>query len=85
MKSGTSSLVALRLHMIAAENEDICDIREHLIQLLRGDPVSGIVAVVVVAVHRSIIRNDEGVLAAVSVLILRAHMVAVLRLCHIRI
>ena len=84
MESGTSSLTVLRLHVIAAENKDIWYIREQSIELLRSDPVIGIIAVVVVAVHREIVRHNETILAAVAVFVLRTHMVTALHLSHVR-
>ena len=84
MESGTGSLTVLRLHVIAAENKDIWYIREQSIELLRSDPVIGIIAVVVVAVHREIVRHNETILAAVAVFVLRTHMVTALHLSHVR-
>ena len=74
-----------RLHVIAAEHKDIRHIREQFIQKLRRDPLCRIVAVIVVTVHRDIVRENKVVLAAGVILVFRTDVVAALHLCHIRL
>ena len=52
METRTGCYRAFRQHMMAAVCDGECNIGEHLAELLRCDPVIGIVAVVVVTVHR---------------------------------
>ena len=62
--------------MVTAVCDCIGNIAEHLTELLRGDPVFRIVAVVVVTVHRHNIGELKIGIAAGEVVVQRTYMIA---------
>ena len=83
METRTGCYRAFRQHMMTAVCDCIGNIAEHLTELLRGDPVFRIVAVVVVTVHRHNIGELKIGIAAGIIRIQRAHMVERDRLAEI--
>ena len=75
MKLGPGCLAVLLQHVMPAEGDGVADIRHHLIQLFRRNPLRRVLRVVVVAVHDENIGLPEVLLAAVVVVILRAHVI----------
>ena len=75
MELGPGCLAILLQHVMPAEGDGVADIRHHLVQLFWCDPLSRVFRVVIVAVHDENIRLPKVLLAAVVVVILRAHMI----------
>ena len=75
MELGPGCLAVFLQHVMPAEGDGVADIRHHLVQLFRRDPLRRIFRVVVVAVHDENIGLTEVLLAAVVVVILRAHVI----------
>ena len=75
VEAGAGRLRALLLHVIAAEVEGQGDALEEGLDLLRGDPVLGTVAVVVVTVHGEAVRGEEVLLLAIVIAVGDGHIV----------
>ena len=75
MELGPGCLAVLLQHVMPAEGDGVADIRHHLVQLFRRDPLRRVFRVVVVAVHDENIGLTEVLLAAVVIVILRAHVI----------
>ena len=75
MELGPGCLAVLLQHVMPAEGDGVADIRHHLVQLFRRDPLRRVFRVVIVAVHDENIGLTEVLLAAVIVVILRAYVI----------
>ena len=75
MELRSRSLTVLRKKMMPAERNRVADVRHHLIQLFRRNPLRRVLRVVVVAVHDHHVRLTEVVRVAVIVVVFRAHVI----------
>lgn len=75
MELGPGSLSSLFLHVVAAEVNGKRDVREVPADMLRGDPVCGIVGMIVVTVHAHTGGVHEVGIGTIAIPVGNAHII----------